>query len=476
MRTFAQFSDLYKMRLFFYFLLPLLISCSSADPKAPVTDSVAVDPAAPKPGTISDYSCANDGSNVYSVYLPQKYDAAKQWPVIIFFDAHGNGHLPLGKYKSVADKWGFVLIGSNSSKNGMPGNETVRIGNGLVDEVKRVLPVDGNEIMLCGFSGGARVAAAVAAGRNDLKGVICNSAAPQAPLNGKIFIGEAGLGDMNYLEMRKFVNGQTTNQYPHELLVFDGKHEWAPVSVFEDALLISRSYYISGASIGIDTASSDALAPLLLAQADSIKKISCSLAEQMLATAARTCSVLTGAADNATAVLPAVAKAQAAISKDPCVAKDEAAWKKAEEKETAMQQFLSDALLTHDTTWWEEHQAEYFETKETGAEKFMRDRLRGYVSLMCYTYSNQAFHIQNLHAAEKMTKVYSIVDPTNSEWAYMRAMLYVQLGMNEYVLPNLQKAVELGFNDKARLQNDPGFAALHSDPAFNALFGAMKQE
>ena len=50
----------------------------------------------------------------------------------------------------------------------------------------------------------------------------------------------------------------------------------------------------------------------------------------------------------------------------------------------------------------------------------------------------------------------------------------MKLNLTAYVLPNLKKAVELGFNDNARLQNDPTFAALHTDPAFNDLFQKMK--
>jgi hypothetical protein len=316
----------------------------------------------------------------------------------------------------------------------------------------------------------------VAESRNDLKGVICNSAAPQAPLEKEIFIGLAGLSDMNYLEMQKFVNNQPSNPYPHELLVFDGKHEWAPVSVFENALLIGASWNQQVNAFNRNLSANIQLEQQLMLQSDSIRPVSCSLAKRLLETAVRCMPQSPVANDTLSKQLPPVGTAAAKLASDPCVAKDEVAWKKAEEKETAMQQFLSDALLTHDTTWWEQHASEYFDTKETGAEKFMRDRLRGYMSLMCYTYSNQAFHMKNLHAAEKMTKVYSIVDPSNSEWAYMRAMLYMQLGMNDYVMPNLTKAVELGFNDKARLQNDPTFAPLHNDSAFNALFGQMKAE
>lgn len=452
------------MRIFLPLFLSALsiVSCSSTEEKKAAVDSApAQQTVAPKAGAITQFSCASDPSNLYSVYLPANYDAAKKYPVIIFFDAHGNGELPINKYKSLADRWNYIFIGSNSSKNGMQMNETERIGNGLVDEAKRVFPVDAQQIFLCGFSGGARVAAAIGGERSDVKGMICNSAAPQQDLPGKLFVGLAGLGDMNYLEMRKYCgDAHDAANKNKKLLVFDGKHEWAPYSIFEDALLITQ-LWPENSSAHNDTTIVNAFTRNIKTQSDSIKKVSCLLASNLLYTGATTAG-------------GELTKRSGEFDRDGCVKADEAAWKKAEEKETAMQQFLADAVLTHDTTWWQQHASEYFETKEKGAEKFMRDRLRGYVSLICYSYSNQAFHTNNLHAAEKMTKVYSIVDPTNSEWAYMRAMLYMKLNLTAYVLPNLQKAVELGFNDTARLQNDPTFTPLHSDPAFNELFQKMK--
>lgn len=65
--------------------------------------------------------------------------------------------------------------------------------------------MDENNITLCGFSGGARVAANIAKANNSIKGIICNSAAPQSLLKDKIVIGLAGLGDMNYLELKNSI-------------------------------------------------------------------------------------------------------------------------------------------------------------------------------------------------------------------------------------------------------------------------------
>src|ERR1017187_4246613 len=61
--------------------------------------------------------CKSDSTQSYALYIPAKANKSAL-PIIYFFDAHGDGALPLKKYKSLADAYGFILIGSNSSKNG----------------------------------------------------------------------------------------------------------------------------------------------------------------------------------------------------------------------------------------------------------------------------------------------------------------------------------------------------------------------
>lgn len=455
------------MRLIYFISLALLVSCSSGPEKKPITDTSPVVPAiVQKPGVFMDYSCDANVNNLYTVYLPVAYTKEKKWPLICFFDAHANGRLPVEKYQSLADKWGYIFVGSNSSKNGMKPEEAAQIGDELLAELKNKLSLDEKEILLCGFSGGARVAANLSGSRDDIKGLICNSAAPPAPLTKQIFIGLAGLSDMNYLEMKKFVSGQPENKRPHELLVFDGKHEWAPLSIMEDALLMAGSYDFASNGVKSDTAMTNTIARLILQQADSIRKTSCLLSYNLLQSGN---TILQNGAPN-----EELQKALTTLSTNSCLAADRKGWLKAEGKETNLQQELSNALLEKDSTWWQANAASYFETKLQGPEKFMRERLRGYMSLMCYSYCNQAFHINNTHAAEKLTKLYSIIDPENSEWAYMRAILYVKIGLANYILPSLEKAVELGFNDRERLLSDPNFESMRADPAFVELVAKIK--
>lgn len=461
-------SELYRMRYLLAAFVFLLCSCSSdTGANTNKTDSTPPDQRVDlKAGSFADFSCSSNTGNQYTVYVPAGYTKDRNWPLVIFFDAHGNGHLPLEKYKSIADKWGFILAGSNSSRNGMKAEVTLQIGHELVQDLFLRFAADEDNLIVCGFSGGARVAANLAAHRTDIKALVCNSAAPQEPLANQAFIGLAGLGDMNYLEMRKFVSNQAQNKRPHELLAFDGKHEWAPAKMMEEALLLGMAYDFITNGMKQDTAMTNAIAANITGLSDSIRPASCLMARNLLQSVH---NFMQNGAPNAE-----LKKKLDQLNADACLSRDEKAWKEAEEKESTLQQELSNALLEKDSSWWKANAASYFETKSSGAEKYMRARVRGYMSLMCYTYCNQSFHMNNLHAAEKMTNLYSIIDPENSEWAYLRATFYAKVGLNNYVMPMLQKAVELGFSERSRLENDANFAAFRSDPAYQSLIGQMR--
>jgi hypothetical protein len=71
----------------------------------------------PPAGQIADVTCEGDPAQSYALYLPSTYSAANPWPIIYFFDPGGQGRRPLELYKALAEKYGFVMAGSNNSRN-----------------------------------------------------------------------------------------------------------------------------------------------------------------------------------------------------------------------------------------------------------------------------------------------------------------------------------------------------------------------
>lgn len=450
--------------IYFFTLLFPFFGCSNPNSEKKegatlATDTVQMEPI--KKGIVSRAVVSNDNTNSYCIYLPTSYDSTKKYTTFIFFDAHGSGYLPIEKYKSIAEKWGFIFVGSNSSKNGMLVEQTLSIGNALIEELKNKVAVDENNIILCGFSGGARVAANIAKVNNSIKGIICNSAAPQSLIKDKIVVGLAGLGDMNYLELKKFNSHPQTNGSVNELLVFNGAHEWAPTDFMEDAMLLATIHHPTIVKTFSDTIMAKALSENIMRQADAMQAISCLVVSSYLEIGIK----YTREFKEAEKLINRLDRLRNAT----CFNTDVAAWLNAETEENKLQQELGNAVLSQDSSWWKNNESHYFESPKAGADLFMRQRLRWYVSLMCYSYANQALKTNNTMAAEKFITVYSIVDPTNCEWAYMKSTLYLKVGLKENAIALLEKAIKLGFKDQSRLNNDANFNSLKTNSKFLEL-------
>ncbi|HXB07336.1 MAG TPA: hypothetical protein VNW04_09475, partial [Puia sp.] len=98
-------------------------------------------------------SASGQPSAGYALYIPARGNP-KAMPVVFFFDPHGDGTLPLNKYKTLAEAYGFILVGSNLSKNGNDWPTTENIWNKLYGDVRQRLKIDDRRLYTCGFSGG----------------------------------------------------------------------------------------------------------------------------------------------------------------------------------------------------------------------------------------------------------------------------------------------------------------------------------
>jgi len=175
---------------------------------------------------VPDITCVADASQSYALYIPRAYTPDRSWPVILAFDPGGRGRTPVERYQAAAEQYGFIVAGSNNSRNGSP-----EIGKAVVamsSDVLSRLRVDERRLYLAGMSGGARVALSVALGsREHVAGVIASSAGypdakPRKTLGFPMFA-TAGTEDFNHLEMRRLDRALTT---PHRLAVFEGGHVW----------------------------------------------------------------------------------------------------------------------------------------------------------------------------------------------------------------------------------------------------------
>jgi len=182
----------------------------------------------------------NDSSQSYALYLPSNYTPDRKWPVLYAFDPGARGRVPVERFKDAAEKYGWIVLGSNNSRNG-PWNVVVNAWNAMLTDAHQRFAIDDERSYATGFSGGARVAVRVAAGCKCLAGVMANGAgfpaelAPSPQMHFLVF-GAAGVDDFNYAELKSLQESLTKAGIIHRFQTFLGRHEWPPVSVATAAI------------------------------------------------------------------------------------------------------------------------------------------------------------------------------------------------------------------------------------------------
>lgn len=198
------------------------------------SDSLAVAPklvydATLLTGKVIDSVIGRDNTTIcYALYLPSYYSSDKKFPCIYFFDSHARGALPVHSYKDLAEKYGFILVGSNVSKNGTPWNVTNDGIKAMMADTRARINIDQARIYTSGFSGGSRVASSTAIMDGGVAGVIgCAAGFPSSnvePQNKFDYFGMVGDYDFNYTEMEQLDVALQQNGFAHQLLTFSGIH------------------------------------------------------------------------------------------------------------------------------------------------------------------------------------------------------------------------------------------------------------
>jgi len=419
---------------------------------------------------IDNVACKKDASQSYCLYLPVNYDITRSYPIIYAFDPHGKGRIPVALMKKSAERLGFIIVGSNNSKNGLSEVEINVIASGLLSDTKLKLSIDTNRIYTAGFSGGARVAGMVAQGIRGVKGVIACSAGCQSdgkPI-GFDFICIAGTQDMNYFEVKQFSNYLKSSNQPNQLLVFKGKHQWPPESTLAEAIDLLNLYAMKGSLIEKNKSFVD---EYLQNSSRKITKLRNSNSADSLAKAYNLLSQNMELLDGLTDIK------ELKSSMDELA--NNAILKKYLDEQTLLESYESDkqkefvsSFSIKPEAWWNGEIAKLTETSKSVKSNLKSDvsmRLMGFISLNCYGYVNSALHYQDWKTAKYFASIYQKVDPENPDCWYALACIQANTGKPNDALASVKNALKFGYTDYSKLKNDPLLIRLRGLDEFNAI-------
>ncbi|MEE9391012.1 MAG: hypothetical protein V3W41_00735 [Planctomycetota bacterium] len=110
-----------------------------------------------KPGKLHPaVSCAADPSQSYALYLPPGYNKDRQWPILYGFSPGANGRHVVELHREAAKRFGWIVVGSNNSRNG-PFEVIKRAADAMWKDTRKRLSIDNKRLYATGFSGGGSV-------------------------------------------------------------------------------------------------------------------------------------------------------------------------------------------------------------------------------------------------------------------------------------------------------------------------------
>jgi predicted esterase len=198
--------------------------------------SIASGQSLPTGAIVDNVKCAGDPTQSYALYLPSQYTPDRQWNLLIAFHPAARGRAMVEKYQAAAERYGYIIAGSNNSRNG-PWAVSVAAVKAMTVDLSQRFSINPQRVYATGMSGGARVAMELALANASVAGVIASSAGfpdsqPRTNVGFAIFA-TAGTDDFNYLEMRLL---DRKLKSPHRLALFNGGHTLPPDAVALDAI------------------------------------------------------------------------------------------------------------------------------------------------------------------------------------------------------------------------------------------------
>jgi tetratricopeptide (TPR) repeat protein len=451
--------------------------------------------ALPAGRVIESVRCLADPRQSYALYLPSSYDARRPWPILYAFDARARGSFPVQLFSQAAERLGYIVAGSNNSRNGPVQPILVAVQAVWVDTHQR-LAVDPVRVYATGMSGATLPALLLAVDRGlgiaAFGGALDPSQLPK--MERRIdWLGVAGDGDFNFTPTKLVVEAMVERGAVARFSSFEGGHAWPPEPVAARALEWLELGAMRSGHRPRDAAFIDTLFERGLARAKDLA------AQGRLDEAAEENAALAREFAGLKPVEALAAEARR-LRDTPEAGKARKRERKMAERDRSQTQELL-ALRTRIEGAAEDDRALAPPEIDTSAGReeqdpwMLRRRLDGHITRLtrdlkspdadkrivarwvldrfyiatCFSGGGQQRGQRRFEAALADFDICSHMRPENPSPVYEKARTHAARGDRKSALASLEEAIALGFSEAVRLAEDPEWAELRDDPGYVAL-------
>jgi tetratricopeptide (TPR) repeat protein len=434
-------------------------------------------------GKIIDTVRCKDPRYTYALYLPSKYSDAAKWPVIYIFDPSARGKLAVTLFMPAAEKFGYIVVCSNNSKNAMDGVELEKVINYLFSDTEARFSIDANRIYTAGFSGGSRVAAMVALNTKFISGVIgCGAGLPNYAGLKNIpsfdYFGLVGDRDMNYIEMCDLEKELDKLGMSVELRIFNGGHIWPSPDLLEEAIEWMELKAIYKGTRKKDSGFTDELFGRYYKKATSLSE------QGKFIESVRYYKYLAKDFPNHSGISKIRTKLDSLLltknyAKSFKIWNNNRSWE-IEIQDTLLEDFntrvANEELPDSIRNWWTRKikMLKFMETSKDTNKQVIASRVLMLLNILCYetgrNYSNQ----KRFKAALICYQLESIIQPENKDNYFLLARTYSLNGERDEALKSLDKAIKAGYNNRKTIEQDSVFMTLKNEKLFKEIITKLK--
>ncbi len=435
----------------------------------------------PRGRVVEKVACQAKPDQSYALYLPSGYSPDRRWPILYAFDAGARGVLPVERFREAAERYGYIVVGSNNSRNGPIEIANDALNAMLADAASR-FAIDDKRVYVTGFSGGARVASMAGVALKAAGVIGCGagfhpSLAPSSSLPFAYF-GTVGTDDFNYPELVELDEALGRLAVPHRLEVFEGDHDWAPADVCMRAIEWMELQAIRKSTQPADAARVDAVMQRAVAEAKTEE--SAERLDRAFSRYSAIASDFAGLRDVAPFEQKARQLAGAKQVKAVLAARRDSI-KMQESAESSLERLLQEAVsgqerggaLQQLTLVLAQFRRESAEPKES-AERMVARRVLTSAWIRLNDATSEDLAGGDLARATARLELMAIVRPDDYRVDYRLARVLARDGKKKAAIDTLLRAVKKGFNNAQALESETDFAALAAENDFRLLVARLK--
>lgn len=422
---------------FFYYVLSslILLSCNSNSIQVESNNLLSK----------TDF-CSNNQEHSYEVYIPSGSKKCHKLPYLLILDPQGEGKAAIELFIPAAEEYKFILIASNQIKNNIPG--FISDIDAIRKDISKKYPVN-EQIVIAGFSGGARMALTYAQ-YNSVDGVIaCGALAPseQIVAIGSVVYGVTGMADFNFVEAAQYLF--RPENAPENLRVeFTGDlHKWPAKE--EITRLVGYLYFENEFStqkcLDFTTLKNNYLEDQTR-RSDKFINTGDYVSAYTLLHNLTYLDVLNDSEK--------YLKIYNSTNYEDKLNNQFNLLRESIRLELQVRDAYYKELAVKDIDWWQHEITllnERIDDEKNKYNALAYQRIKAFLGIMCYSLTNSALQGNDLLTASRLLPVYAYLEPENPDMLYFHALYANLTGNASETESYLQRAIDAGYDEEEKI-------------------------